>query len=122
MVFCIVAIVVFGVLGIFSAKYRTYFFQSLECIRKTLQFKPCEMEFDKKMRAKATGRLARYPKLAGFVYRHFTLISWILIILMIISLVFTVEAIFNLVVYGTCNPLDPSQCVFTSQQMSCPPS
>ena len=54
MVFCIVAVVVFGILGIFSAKYRGYFKESLHCIKRTAMLKPCDTEFDQKMKAKIT--------------------------------------------------------------------
>ena len=110
MVLCTAGIVVFGVLGIFSAKYRHYFRESLKCIKKTVMLRPCEMELEKKIRARTVSKLINYPKIAGFVYRHFRIISWVFVLTMTISLVATANTLYNIAVHGTCNPADASSC------------
>ena len=112
MVFCIVGLVVFAVLGIFSAKYRAYFRESLHCMRRHLLLKPCDTQFDQQMKAKITAKLSRVPRLSRFVYRRFVLISWILLILMIISTVLVGLGIYNFVLYGNCNGPDSSDFCF----------
>ncbi len=104
MVFCIVALVVFGFLGIFSAKYRTYFKESLHCLKRTVMLKPCDTEFDRRLKAKITaGLMKRSEKLGKFVYNKFTMIAWILLLAMIISSIFSAISIYNLMIYGNCN-------------------
>lgn len=111
MVLCIIGIGVFAVLGIFSAKYRHYFRESLKCIKKTLTLSPCEMGLEKRIRAKAAARLSGRPRLARAVYRHFSIISWIFVILLAASLFITAEAAYNIAVHGTCDPANPANCI-----------
>lgn len=119
MVFCIVAFVVFGVLGIFSAKYRTYTKEAFRCMTRQMILKPCDTEFDKKMRAKITGKLAKIsPKIAGFTYKNFTRISFALIAIMIISMVFTASSLYTLAVYGSCDP-HSTECIFNPGKLTC---
>ena len=104
MVFCFVAIIVFGILGIFSAKYRSYFRESLHCIKRTAMLKPCDTNFDQQMKAKITaGLMKRSERLGKIVYKQFNKIAWIFLIAMIISTFFTGLSIYNLAVYGNCN-------------------
>lgn len=104
MVFCIVALVVFGFLGIFSAKYRAYFKESLHCMKRTAMLKPCDTEFDRKLKAKITASLLKKSeKLGSFVYKRFSIIAWILLVTMIVSAVFSAISIYNLAAYGNCN-------------------
>jgi len=116
MVLCILGIGVFAVLGLFSAKYRWYFRQSVQCLKSTVMLRPCEMELDKKIRAKAASKLSGRPFLAKLVYRHFNIISWIFVILLIVSAFITIESVLNIFFYGTCSPTDPAVCVITGKQ------
>ena len=112
MVFCFVALGVFGVLGIFSAKYRTYFKEALRCVGQTAILRPCTTGFDKKMQLKISTRAAKYNKALGKVlYKYFTIISWIFVIAMFASLVYGGYGIYNLVVHGSCDP-HGGTCIF----------
>ncbi|MDI6721373.1 MAG: thioredoxin domain-containing protein [Candidatus Aenigmarchaeota archaeon] len=114
MVFCIIGIVIFGILGIFSAKYRTYFRESLHCISRQIVLKPCDTEFDNKMKAKISGKIMRIsPSLSRFVHKRFALLSWVFIILMISSIAMIGAGVYNWWAYGNCNGPDSSEfCVF----------
>jgi protein-disulfide isomerase len=104
MVFCIVAIVIFGILGIFSAKYRAYFRESLHCIKRQITLRPCDTNFDEKMKSKMSGKLMRIsPKIAGFVYRKFVFITWLFIAVMIVSLIGIGIGVYNFAIYNNCN-------------------
>ena len=74
MVFCIVALIVFGIMGIFSGYYRNLAKEALSCVLKTVVLKPCDTGFDDKMKAKITGKIAKTsPKTAKAIYKHFQL-------------------------------------------------
>ena len=117
---CIIALVVFAVLGIVSAKYRTYFFEALDCVSKRVTLRKCTTSFDKKMKLKITTRVARVNKRIGsFTFKHFETISWILTILMILSMVWSlyvgVVGVYNWVAYGNCNgPNSAEACVLNN--------
>jgi thiol-disulfide isomerase/thioredoxin len=113
---CIVALVVFGILGIFHAKYRAYAKEAFRCVSRRLILKPCDTSFDQNMKSKITSKLIkRSPSLAKFTFKHFESISWIMTIVMIVSLAYSVYAVSNLVIYGTCDPVT-NNCVFNPSQ------
>ncbi|NYZ80049.1 hypothetical protein H0N95_02245 [Candidatus Micrarchaeota archaeon] len=115
MVFCIVALVVFGIMGIFSAYYRTLAKEALTCVLRTAVFKPCDTGFDEKMKAKITGKLAKAsPEAAKVVYANFTFFSWILVVITLASMILSLQAAYNIVVYNNCNGPDSSAlCAIT---------
>jgi hypothetical protein len=123
-VICLVALLVFGVLGIFSVKYRSYAKEAFRCVSRRLTLRPCEGAFDQKLRGKITGKiLKRSPALARAVHRHFEAISWTFTILLITSAAWTGYSAFNLVTFGSCDPASPG-CVFSyegSCSISCQP-
>ena len=113
MVFCIIGLVIFAILGIFSGKYRRYFRESLHCMHRQLLLKPCDTNFDQQMKAKITAKLGRSPQVARFFYRNFRAISWILLVAMIVSTVLVGYGVYNFIAYGNCNGLESSDfCVF----------
>ncbi len=99
---CIIALVVFGILGIFSAKYRTYAKEAFSCVFQRITLRPCTTGFDQKMKMKITGKLMKAPKLANFVYKHFEAISWVFTIIFIVSTAYTIYSGYNYYVYGNC--------------------
>lgn len=83
---CLVALVVFSVMSIWSAKYRRLAKEAFKCVTKTLMLSPCDMAFEQKVKAKVTAKLLNIsPTLArGFyqnfrifvgIYRHFLCIT-----------------------------------------------
>lgn len=120
MVLCIVGLVIFGILGIFSAKYRRYFRESLHCMRRQLLLKPCDTQFDQELKAKLSASISKKsPALAGFVFKRFALLSWILLILMIASLAMILFGVYNFLAYGNCNgPYSSDFCLFGALQGS----
>jgi hypothetical protein len=100
---CLIALVVFGILGIFSATHRRIALEAFECIFRRIRLKPCYSGLDKKLKSQITGKLMRKnPKLARFTFRHFEAISWIFTILMLISIIYSAIGIYNFVMYGNC--------------------
>src|SRR3989344_7641011 len=114
MVFCIVGIVVFGILGVFSGKYRTYFKEAIRCVGRQMTLRKCDTDFDNKMKSKITAKLLkRSPTAARFVYKRFSVISWIFILLMFWSIGTTGLAVYNAAAYGNCNGAESTEfCLF----------
>lgn len=114
MVFCIIALPVFLVLGIFSMRYRLLAKEAFDCIFKMATFRPCHSRIDQRMKSGISGRLMKsHPGIARFTYRNFKILSWIFVILIIGSLVFSVWGVVNYAVYGNCNgPVPDSFCVY----------
>jgi hypothetical protein len=117
---CVIALVVFAVLGIFSARYRAYFFEAFDCVFKKMTLRKCTTSFDKKMKLKVTTKLSHVNKpLGGFVFKNFDTISWIFTIIMIISMAWSlyvgVIGVYNWVVYGNCyGPESVEVCVLNT--------
>ncbi|MEK6960499.1 MAG: thioredoxin domain-containing protein [Nanoarchaeota archaeon] len=114
MVLCLVALPIFAILGIFSLKYRKLARDSLNCIFHTVTFRKCESGLDDKIKSGITGMLLKYsPWGAGVVYRHYQLLSWILIIMLVWSAYTSAVGINNYIRYGNCNgPESTGFCVF----------
>lgn len=115
MVVCVIALVVFGILAVFSAKYRPLAKEAFNCVFRRLTLRKCETGFDKRMKAKITGKLMiKHPKFARFVYKRFEIISWIFTILLVVSIAYSAFGIYNLAVHGTCDPSNPKGCIFST--------
>lgn len=108
---CIIALIVLAILSIFSAKYRSGAKEAFNCVFRRVTLRKCDTGFDRKMKLKITGKLMnKYPSLSRVVYRHFEAISWIFTIILFVSLAFSVMGVYNLMVYGTCDPENPQNC------------
>jgi len=57
---CWIALPIFAVLGIFSAKYRKLTIESLECLFKTATFQKCKSGLDDRIKSQITGKLLKY--------------------------------------------------------------
>ena len=108
---CVISMVVFGFLGIFSLGYRQIAKEAFDCVFRRVTFRPCQTGFDQKMKTKITSRLMPFPKVARFTYKNFEAISWVFTILLFSSMAYTGYGVFNLVAYGTCDPIT-GNCVF----------
>ncbi|HUK26834.1 MAG TPA: hypothetical protein VLV31_00305 [Candidatus Acidoferrales bacterium] len=104
MVLCIVAMVVFSVMSLGSAKYKRLSREAMRCVFKNLTFSPCDVQLEQKIKGKVTAKLLRFPTLARFFYRNFKIIAWAFTISFFASLAYTVYALYNYFAYGTCDP------------------
>ena len=109
MVICIVALVVFSILSIWSVRYRNLAKEAFRCVTRMIVFKPCDVALETKIKTKVTSKLMFVPALAKFFYKHFKPISWLFTIAFFVSLAYSAYGVYNLVVYGTCQP--GSTCV-----------
>lgn len=60
------------------------------------------------------GKLIRHaPRIAGFIYRNFAVLSWIFVILTLLSVAGSGYGLYNYVRYGNCNgPESSAFCIF----------
>ena len=101
---CIIALVVFGIMGIFSASHRQLAKEAFSCVFRRITLRKCETSFDQKMKMKiSTKLLKRSPTAGKFVFRHFEAISWAMTLLLVVSLVFSVWGLYNFFAFGNCN-------------------
>ena len=110
MVICVVAMIVFSILGIFSVRWRKIAKEAFHCVFRMIQFKPCDVQLEEKIKSKVTSKLMRVPKLAKFFYKNFKVISWIFTIIFFASMFYTVYSLYNLIVFGSCSP--GASCIF----------
>lgn len=110
---CIIALVVFGILGIFSASYRTIAKEAFECVFKRITLRKCDTGLDQRLKSQITGRLMRrHYKAGSWVFKHFEFLSWIFTILMIVSMVYSGIGIYNYAKYGNCSGPQGGFCIF----------
>jgi len=115
LVLCIVALVVFAVMAVFSAKYRPLALEAFECVARRVTLRPCETGLDQRIKAKVLAKiLAHSPKAARLINQNFELLSWAFTILFFVSLAYSLLAVYNLYFFGTCTPENPGACVITA--------
>lgn len=126
---CLAALIVFGLLGIFSASHRHLAKEAFLCVLRRLAFRPCRASVGEILKGKIVGwLLRRRSRWAGWAYRYFEILSWIFVILMIASTIYTARGIYFYARYGTCNPAYPERCFLPSTSFptglpqNCPPS
>ncbi len=117
---CLAALVVLGILGIFSARYRSWAKEALDCVARRVTLRPCRTGFNEKVKAKITSKLmGKSRRLARFAHKRFELISWIFTVLLFASMIYSGYSMYNMAVYGTCDPSNPDQCVFSPELPTC---
>lgn len=119
MVLCLVFLVIFAILGLFSAKYRKLAKEAFACVGKSLIFKPCASGLDQRFKTKVTSKIMTRSKIiAKIFYKYFTLLSWAFTIAFFVSLYFTAIALYNYARFGTCEPGLPAKSCPINQAIS----
>jgi protein-disulfide isomerase len=112
--FCIVAFVVLGILGIFSASNRQLAKEALDCVLRRVTLRPCNTGFDEKMKAKILGFvIVRSEGGARFLNRFFEPLAWVFFVLLTVSSVYSARGLYLFYTTGSCNGLNQTGfCVF----------
>ena len=112
--FCFVGLIIFAILGIFSATHRALAKEAVACVFRRITFRSCHVGFKEKFKGIILSRLIRRSaSLARIFNRHFELFAWIFVILSIISIIWVGRGVYNFYIYGSCNGLNRSGfCVF----------
>lgn len=109
--FCIAAFIIFAVLGIFSASYRSLAKKAWKCVLRKMTFRPCDINFQEEAKAKLLGKfIVTKPRLARFLDRWIGVLASVFVILSVWSLLVVLNSGLNLFVYDTCNPNNPESC------------
>ncbi|KKR43678.1 MAG: Protein-disulfide isomerase-like protein [Parcubacteria group bacterium GW2011_GWF1_40_6] len=111
---CLIALIVFGIMGIFSASHRALAKEAFDCIFRRVTFRACNTGFQDKIKGKILSKIiSRSTFLAKMVNKHYEILSWIFFVLMIGSTVYVLNGGYNFYVYGSCNGLNESGfCAF----------
>ena len=117
---CLLSLIVFGVLAIFSAGYRPLAKEAFDCVFRRVTLRKCQSGLDVRFKSKIVGKLMnKSPKLARGVHKNFEIISWFFVIIFFVSLAFSANAVYNIVVYDNCYGPDaePGTCMFVPNEV-----
>ena len=111
---CILALIVFSILGIFSASHRTLAKEAFACVFKRITLRPCNTGFAEKIKGKILSKLLNRSVFVARVFnKYYELFSWVFFILMVGSTFWVLQGGYNFYVYGSCNGLNQSGfCAF----------
>jgi protein-disulfide isomerase len=121
---CILALIVFGILGLFSAKYRVVAKEAFNCVFKKITLQKCDTGLDTRLKSQITGSMMRWWPAGGrTMYKYFQAFSWIFLILTLLTIYFMGQGIVFYLMYGNCNGPDSNQfCIFDPLGTNKPPS
>lgn len=111
---CIIALIIFSILGIFSASHRALAKEAFDCVFRRVTFRPCNTGFQDKIKGKVLSKIiTRSTFWARLVNKHYEILSWIFFILMVGSTIWVFRGVYNFYVYGSCNGLNQAGfCAF----------
>jgi hypothetical protein len=111
---CLIALIVFAILGIFSASHRVLAKEAFSCVFNRVTFRPCNTGFKEKIKGKILSKIiTRSTFWARMVNKHYEILSWIFFILMVGSTIWVLRGAYNFYVFGSCNGLNQSGfCAF----------
>ena len=111
---CIIALIVFSILGIFSATHRILAKEALDCVFRRIMLRPCNTGFNEKIKSQLVAKMLNRSVFAARIFnRYFEVFSWAFLILMVVSTFWVVKGGYNYYLYGSCNGLNQSGfCAF----------
>ncbi|MFH1146056.1 MAG: thioredoxin domain-containing protein [bacterium] len=108
---CIFALLVFGILSIFSASYRPLAKEAFRCVFRRLTFRPCDTPVGDRLKASVVSWGLRKSLTAGtMISKSFTVLSWLFVFLFFYSLFWIGIGTVNYYRFGTCSPDNPIAC------------
>ena len=100
---CILALIVFSVLAIFSASHRPLAKEAFECVFLRLTLRKCRTGLDTRVKSSIVGKIMqKSPRTAKITYKYFEVFSWLLVILIVASSAYSVYGGYNYYLYGNC--------------------
>jgi len=108
---CLAALIIFALLGIFSATHRALAREAWECVLNRARRRPCEASLGERVKTDLVAWLMpKNMRSAKFLNRHAETLAWVFVILSTISTLYVARGVFYLVTQGTCNP--GGSCIF----------
>ncbi len=113
MLLCLIALLVFSVLSLFSAKYKKLAKEAWKCAFNAVTLRPCDASAANALRVEVVSALAPKSKTAArFVNKHFLALSYILVFLTFASFAYSAVSIYNFYFYGNCEgPQAKGACI-----------
>ena len=100
---CLIALIVFGILGIFSASYRQVAKEAFICVFRRATLRKCETGLDVRLKSKIISKIApKFPRIGKFLYKYFEVFSWFFVVLFFASLAYSAYSGYNFWKYGNC--------------------
>ncbi len=95
--------------------YRKLAAEAFDCVFRKATFRKCRTDLDERIKSQVSAKLLVHsPKASKIVFKNFTLLSYIFVILTIVSAVFVVNGVYNYVKFGNCNGSDSNEfCILT---------
>ncbi len=111
---CILSLIVSSVLGIFFASYRKLAKESLNCLLQKAKTGKCDADLNTRLKSTIVSKaMKRDKRLAKFLNNYIEYISWALILVFLISVVYLGLGIYNYIVFGHCGgPQATGGCAF----------
>src|SRR3989344_1495730 len=101
---CFLALIVFGILGIFSASHRKLAQEAFDCVFRKMTLRKCHTGLDLRLKSSITGKfMENHPRSAQIIYHRFEFLSWTFTLLLLLSMVWSGYSGYNYYVYGNCN-------------------
>lgn len=112
---CVASFIVFSILGVFSAKYRSLAFEAYNCMLDRITLGECDAEFEDKVKATVIGRILDHsPRTARFLENHFQAVSIIFVVVFAFSFLYILKSLVFLAIFGSCTLGSGSGCVVSS--------
>ncbi|MDO8628332.1 MAG: hypothetical protein Q7R56_01100 [Nanoarchaeota archaeon] len=120
---CLLAFIVFAILGIFSVKYRVLAKEAFNCTFRKITFRPCATDLNIRIKTTIVGTLlTKAPRTAKIIHNYFTIISIIFTILVLLSTFYTAQGLYYYAQYGNCNgPQSTAFCILHPFGTELPP-
>jgi hypothetical protein len=110
---CLIALLVFLLLSIVSARYRPLARRALRCVARKATFRPCDTGLDEEIKAGTVAGIMKVsPGAAGLVFRHFEAFSVAVTLIFFVSTIWLIRAVYFLWVYGNCSGPGGGPCLF----------
>ncbi|MBR9699785.1 DsbA family protein [Candidatus Woesearchaeota archaeon] len=111
---CFIAMILFAILGIFSATHRRLAKEAFDCVFRKLTLRKCQTGLDSRLKAQITGLFFKVnPRIGKFTFKHFEDISTIFTIIFVASIIGIAWGGYNWWIYGNCNgPNQEGFCLF----------
>ena len=111
---CLLALIAFGILGIFSATHRRVAREAFDCVFRKVTLRKCRTSLDQKLKSQIIGTLLKKnQRLARFTYKNFEAISWVFTVLFFVSIFYTAVGGYNYLIFGNCNGENSNEmCVY----------
>ncbi len=100
---CITTFIISSFLGIFFTKYRKIARESFSCIFQKAKTGECDADLETRMKSTIISKaMEKDKRLAKFLNDYIEYISWVLLVVFIISTMYAAFGIYSYLKFGNC--------------------